>query len=791
MLVDWLIFPLLLGALSLGWGSLVGRLTNGGVAGALLLPTGLAAIVVVAGFATLTDATAELASPVVAGGAVAGLALWLSGARRRPDPWAAVTAVAVFTVFAVPVVLSGEATFAGYIKLDDTATWLAMTDRIMEHGRSLDGLAPSTYELTLKNYLATGYPVGSFLPLGVGGELLTEDRAWLFQPYLAFLAATVGLCFYSLCANVVPSRAMRAALATIASQPALLFAYSLWGGVKEMAAAWILALLAALLAPLVLSRRGAADRVSALLPVAVACAAGLGVLSIGGVVWLAPALLVVVVVLWASRGMFVAVHRAAVFLAMSAALSVPTLVSAKVFLRGGETLRSDEELGNLVEPLSSLQFFGVWPSGDFRTDPTELGATRILILVLVLAAAGGLAWAWSRRAWGLLLYVWTATTGCLIVTMLGSPWVDGKALATASPAFVIAALIGAVALSRRGRRIEAFVLAAAIAGGVLWSNALAYREVNLAPRDRLGEVEQIGERIAGQGPTLMTDYEPYGARHFLRDADPEGASELRHRIVPLRSGQPLEKLGSADMDQFQTEGLLVYRTLVLRRSPAASRPPSPFELISSGRYYEVWQRPQVAARITERLPLGDRFQPAARPDCGEVRRLARTVGPNGQLAAVRRDRAIVIPLSRLAHPPDWQPNADDPAILFPDGAGTLHANARVVEPGRYGIWVGGAFRGEVEVTVDRDRVASLRHELSHAGQFVPLSNLRLEAGTHAVTLRYSEPVLRPGTSGAPFPLGPLVLARDTIDTPVTQLPAKRASELCGRQLDWVEALGNG
>ena len=463
MLVSWLVFPLLLGVLSLGWGSLVGRLANGSIAGALLVPTGLAAIVVVAGFATLADATAELATPLIAGGALAGLALWLSGPRRRPDPWAAVTAVAVFAVFAAPVVMSGQATFAGYIKLDDTATWLAMTDRVMEHGRSLDGLAPSTYELTLKNYLATGYPVGSFLPLGVGGELLGQDRAWLFQPYLAFLAAMVGLCFYSLCANVVASRAARAAVATIASQPALLFAYSLWGGVKEMAAAWVVALLAALLAPLV-PPRGADDRPRALLPVAVACAAGLGVLSVGGAVWLAPALLAVVVVLRAARGTLVAVHRAAIFLAMSAALSVPTLVSAKVFLRGGETLRSDEELGNLVEPLSSLQFFGIWPTGDFRTDPTELGATRILILVLILAAAGGLAWAWSRRAWGVLLYVWTATAGCLIVTLLGSPWVDGKALATASPAFVLAGLVGAAALSQRGRRIEALVLAAAIAG---------------------------------------------------------------------------------------------------------------------------------------------------------------------------------------------------------------------------------------------------------------------------------------------------------------------------------------
>jgi hypothetical protein len=755
----------------------------------LLIPTGLASIIVVAQFLTLADTTAELASPVVVIGAVAGLIfLWPSASRGRLDPWAAATAVAVFAVFAAPVVLSGQATFAGYIKLDDTATWLAMTDRVMEHGRNLDGLAPSSYELTLENYLATGYPVGSFLPLGVGGDLLGEDIAWLFQPYLAFLAAVIGLCFYSLCTKVVASRPARALVATIASQPALLFAYSLWGGVKELAAAAVLALFAALLGPLVMPARSGDERAVSLLPVAIASAAALGVLSIGGAVWLAPALIAVAAVLVATRGTLVAARRALVFLGMAAVLSIPTIFSANVFLRGRETLQSNEELGNLLEPLSALQFFGIWPTGDFRTDPTELGITRVLILVLVIAAAGGLAWAWSRRAWGVLLYVLTATGGCLIVTLLGSPWVDAKALATASPAFVLAGLAGAAALSQRGRRVGALLLAGTIAAGVLWSNALAFHEVNLAPRDRLVELERIGERIAGQGPTLMTDYEPYGVRHFLRDAEPEGASELRRRVVPLRNGQPLEKLGSADVDQFQTEALLVYRTLVLRRSPAASRPPSPFRLVSSGRYYDVWQQQPMPAEIVDRLPLGDRFQPTARPECAELRRLAAAAGPGASVATVRRERGIVLPLSEVTHPQGWDEDPGDPAVLYPDGPGTLRASARVVEPGRYGIWIGGAFRGVLEVSVDGKQVESARHELSHAGQFLPLGSIPLDTGTHSITLRYEQPSTRPGTGGEPFRLGPLALARDTINAPVKSRSANRAVELCRGRLDWIEAL---
>ena len=79
---------------------------------------------------------------------------------------------------------SGTPTFAGYIKLDDTATFLALVDRAMEHGRSLASLPPSTYETTLAVNLGHGYPLGALLPLGVGHELVRLDVAWLYQPWI-------------------------------------------------------------------------------------------------------------------------------------------------------------------------------------------------------------------------------------------------------------------------------------------------------------------------------------------------------------------------------------------------------------------------------------------------------------------------------------------------------------------------------------------------------------------------------------------------------------------------------
>ena len=128
----------------------------------------------------------------------------------------------------------------------------------------------------------------------------------------------------------------------------------------------------------------------------------------------------------------------------------------------------------------------------------------------------------------------------------------------------------------------------------------------------------------------MTETEPYGVRHFLRNLDPEGAAERRRRLIPLLDGQGLAKGTYADLDQFQLEGVLVYKTLVLARSPSESRPPSVYRLVWSGRYYDVWQRPDAQPGILAHTPLGDAVQPGAVPPCEEVMRLATLAGPSGR-----------------------------------------------------------------------------------------------------------------------------------------------------------------
>jgi hypothetical protein len=666
-------------------------------------------------------------------------------------------------VFAAPSVLSGRATFDGYIKLDDTATYFAMTDRVMAHARSLAHLAPSTYEATLATSLALGYPTGSLMPLGLGHVLLSYDIAWLYQPYLTFLAALLALSLYAVLEGLIPGRAPRAAAAILAAQPAVLFGYALWGGIKELAGAWLLALIAALL-PWTLERGARAA-----IPLGAAAATLVCVLSLPGGVWLFPALLAAAALAYLGPRRAL-VSKTAVLVAASTVLAVPSFVAAASWLSHLSAFGKESELGNLIGPLSGLQLFGVWVSGDFRVRPHHYLAWATYILVAVVLAAGalGLWWAWQRRSWALPAYLVTTGLGCAIYVPLSSPWVGGKTLAMASPAFLAAALAGCGAGLGYRRVLEAATVALVIAVGVVWSNTLQYHKVWLAPRGQLHELETIGNRIAGQGPTLMTDYQAYGVRHFLRRSEPEGASELRRRFDYLTNGKFLEKGESADIDRFRLDGVLVYRTLVLRRGPAESRPPSIYALAWSGRYYEVWQRPvRPAQTILEHLGLGDANQAAAQPRCSDVLRVARLPGVTS-LATAIRPQAI------------W--------LGYPPVSGESRVEVTLASSGQYAAWLGGDWYGRSSISVDGHEVGARRMELNWPGNFSELGTVSLTAGRHVVTIRSERGGWRPGSVGTPFSYGPAALSPVDTREPVETVAPGDARSLCGRRLDWVEAL---
>jgi hypothetical protein len=785
MVVSWLLFPLLLVALCLGCGLLLEVLRGGRLPGALLAPAGFAVLAVVTGILTAWGKTASLATPAAVFLAGAGFALTYPW-PRRPDRWALSAALAVFAVYAAPVVLSGNPTFAGYITLDDTATWMAFVDRVMEHGRDLSGLEPSSYQTTLAVNLPKGYPVGAFLPLGAGSRLTGTDVAWLVQPYMATMAALLTCCLYWLARPLVESRPLRALVAFGAAQSALLFAYGLWGGIKELAVAVGVALLAALAPTAAKAEPGWREAI----PAAIATTALLSMVGAGGLAWALPILGLAALALWRSHGLGALLARAWPLVLLVVLLAIPVLFAGGAFSPTQGGLTDAAELGNLIGPLSIAQYTGVWITGDFRLDPIKPGLTDYLIVLTLLAAVAGAWLAWRRRAWELLLYAAGAGAGSIAVSLYSSPWVGAKALASGSPSLLLLALAGAAAFAARVERVVGATFLALILTGVLWSNALGYHDVSLAPYDQLRELESIGEEFAGDGPTLMTEYQPYGVRHFLRKADAEGASELRYRQVPLVEGGELEKGEWGDTDQIAPPALLTYRTLVLRRSPAQSRPPSVYSLMRSGYYYDVWQRPAGAGNtLGEHLPLGDFEDPAGEPNCAEIQKLARRVGPRGTVAAVERGPTVVAPLSASSHPETWVQTETGSPDLIPRAPGTARLWVSIPGTVRYGFYLQGSTRNRLTLRVDGVEVGSVEEQLNEPQQFLYLGTAALRAGSRRIELDYDGQSLAPGSGGSPEPIGPLVLSpvSSTGGQPIRELPASRAEELCGRDLDWVEA----
>ena len=427
-----------------------------------------------------------------------------------------------------------------------------------------------------------------------------------------------------------------------------------------------------------------------------------------------------------------------------ALIGLPTVFAAgSVFSPDQGPLTNETEMGNLIRALSLAQYAGPWPVGDFRLEPGPDLITAVLVGATVLAAGLG-AWAAAlRRAWGLLLVVGGTGLGSLIVWIIGSPWIQGKALATGTASFLLLAMVGIAALISSPRSfaispgaspriVRAARLAGAllliVPGGVLVSNVLAYDEAWLAPREQLSELERIGEQFAGQGPALMTEYQPYGVRHFLRTLDAEGASELRRRQVPRRDGTEADKGSWSDTDELvldpALEGLLTYRTLVLRRSPWQSRPPSPYELVESGEYYEVWQRPEGfdPDDLIVHRPFGARGDPGAVPACRQIASVATRAGRRGQVAAAPAPEVATAGFTDF--PPDWVP---DPAAgtLTPLSDGTATAEVSLPESGEWQVWLGGSARGGVEVTVNGVEAGSVRSRLNNNAQFIELDRLPL------------------------------------------------------------------
>jgi hypothetical protein len=779
VLVAWVLFPLALLAVCLGCGLAVERVAGWELPGTILPSVGLALVI--------------LATPLVVVLALAGYATSVTRLRGlRPDPWPLGVGVAVFAVCAAPMVLSGNATFLGYFTLNDGAVHFALIDQLLSHGHDASALTGSSYAAVIHTYLGTSYPVGADVALGAIRPLVGQDVAWIFQPYLAVILALGGVALDELLRDVVRSRPLRATCAFVAAQAGLVYAFYLEGSIKELATTWLITLTVVL----VFATLRARMRLRSVVPLIVVAIAGLDVLQLAIVPWLGPPIAVFVGVAgWRARPYVrraprrrVAIVGAAAALVI-AALTVAIIGRASTFLNvAGSVLTQPHDLGNLGEPLTGWQLFGIWPTGDFRLQIARNSALPyVLIGIGLVSAVFGTLWLVRRRSWPpLVLLAGTGISAAVLLTR-ASPYASAKVLVIFSLTVVLTAMLGAAALDDGNRRIEAWLLALAIAGGVLWTNALGYRYAAIAPRAQLSELSSINSRFSGQGPTFYNLADEY-AVHFLRNSaptDPVLTPPKARPAVPPRTVSTARL--PWDPDDVSLDYLEGFRLLVLGRSPRNSRPPSNFSLVYQGRYFEVWER-GASPRVLTHVPLGTGLEPAAVPKCSVVQATAaQAAREHARLAYVARAPDPAFVPSQGDYPAGWGRVAGDPYSIYPKrGGGGVVGYVNVAQPGRYDVWVQSSVTQPFQVAVGVDRVGSVSNTLGPDGQFTRVGSVTLAPGRQPVLILRASNDLRPGSAGTGWLLGPLILVPQGPTEKVSEISPQDARSLCGRSLDWLE-----
>ncbi len=798
-----LLYPCVLAALCVGAGLLVDRCCGRFLPASLLLNVGAAALIALSQLSTYVSAVAPATPYLIAAAAAGGFALGWGRARDlarsvRERPWLPVVLVLAYAIALAPVLVAGRSSFSSYMALADSAVHMMGADFLIHHGQDYGHLdLRNSYGQFIDRYYNTSYPSGADTLLGGSALLLRLQLIWAFQPFNAFMLATAAGPAWLL------ARRMRldgvwAALATLtAVLPALVYAYELFGSVKEITALSMLLTLGCLT---VLHRRWLTEAPVRAVPFVLVLASGVSALGVAFGVWALAAVTVLAVVLVGelraerrrARRSLLVVGVGAVTLAIAA---WPTWAHLSVALRVAREIASTSNSGNLQVPLRAIQVLGVWLRGSYKLAPAgaALTVTHILIALALASALLGAVHLLCLRAYTLLGWIALTLLASFVVSESVTTWADAKTLVLTSPVAVLLAWGGVaalVALPRRSiARSAGALLALALAGGVFASDALLYHSSNLAPTARYQEMALLDARFAGKGPTLFTDFDEY-ALYELRDLDVGGPDFMYPPAALVGAargyGEPVE------LNRVSPAALVAYPLIITRRDPAASPPPSAYTLAWQGAYYQVWKRRPGAAPAVEH----DALSGNASAQCRQIRRLAalagsdrRTSAPGGhaRLVAAVAPEIVAIPLASSPHPRRWGHQRQGLVMSTP---GRLSAGFHIPAAGRWDVWVQGQLMPTVKLTLDGHPLASIAGQLSGNSLVpttVPPIPVRLSAGDHRLTVTRGGFTLAPGDAGSAV-LDAIFLTPDAAarQPALTSVAPVRWRALCAQRHDWVE-----
>jgi hypothetical protein len=795
-----LIYPVVLGLLCLGAGLLVERLSGGPLPGALLAAVGAAALIGLSQWTTYFPALAPLTPWAMVLAAAAGFAV----ARRRAvalmagiraNGWVVAATAVGYVLAAAPVLFAGRVTFAAYNVLPDSALHMIGADYLIRHGQSYGHLdLINSYGQYIHGYFASSYPSGSHTLFGGSAALLPLPLIWALQPFCACaLALAVGPAW--LLVRRIGLRAGWAALAAVTvSMPALVYGYALVGSIKELVALPLILTLGALVA----ARRdgdrdddGTAGRgARGALPFALVAAGGVSALGVAFSAWAGTAALVLAALLAGDvrgrrRSSRDALRYVGVGLAVGLLAAWPTWIDVPGSLQTAEAIAATPNPGNLYTPLHPAQIFGTWLTGSYRFVPGG-HVTDVLIAITAGAALIGAVHAVRTRATALAAWTALGLAVWLGLTAYGKTWTDAKILMLTTPVVVLLAW-GGVAGLRGSRRLArlAPLLGLALAWGVLASDEMQYRATDLAPTARYTELASIDGRF-GPGPTLFPDFDEWSL-YVLRKQD-VGGPDFVYRPPALAAIAPHHG-DPVDLDAVPAAALRSYPLIVTGRDPLASRPPSAYRLLWEGTYYEVWGRRPGAPAAPAHLGL-DATQPASCAAIGRVARVARARHARIVFAAAPQ----IVPVDfAAAAPAGWRRPVNAQLGVLIRRQGQLRATFTVPHAGVWSLWLQGEIMPTVSIGLDGRRLTSvggqLRGNVFNPDTLPPIALRLARAGTHALTIARAAGTLAPGDRGSATLQGLFLTpaAQGTAATLHTTAPGRWRS-LCGRRLDWVEAV---
>lgn len=800
MVLVWIVAPIFLLLLSFGVGLLlpffIRRPINFVVATAL----GFLVIAILGSLLTISTLIAPHTALIIGVLSLTGFILGFARLRSLVNfdfasMWAGVL---TYLAFGLPVIASGNPTWAGWVKLDDPGTFLAITDRLMSVGRTTPELVTSTYSRVIQTIFDPvgaghfSYPVGSFIPFGVTAKLTRVESAWFFQPYMSISAALVAMLFVLILRSYTSNKILLVLIATGATIASTIYSYVMWGAIKEI----VILIPIVLFAITIFETQKDPKRKDNYL---FAFVAATGMYFIGGAAgfgFILPTFFVAVLLKLFSRNRILAYFAVG---GLAATLAVVTY-----FLRAGNNAVANilipiiGDTGNLSRALKLTQVAGIWPSQDFRMDPLHPLLTSLMIITATAFVLAGLYFSIKRSLW-IVPSLLIATLAVVANSYFwGGIWLTGKAIAVASPVFLLCAGIGAVELWRFAHNARRFtwgrlklhylvsVLVVLVGSGVFISDFITYKNVWLAPFSQVDELRKIGHQFAGEGPTLMTEYSVFGSRYFLRDMDAEAVSELRVHVIPARDGSQVPKGFAADIDLFDHSTIDYFKILVLRKSPTASRPPLNYELAWSGQHYEVWRRVDRNVLIKSTLPLGNNFYPAIVPTCDQVSTYLSTMVEGDKVFVAHRDKDYVIDFADGDLPSTWYPTNPFTGGVDRVGSGGFSRSFTLDDTDTYDLSIAGSFPGLLKILVDGVNVFSGR-SMVEQNSFLTntLASVKLAGGRHTVTVLYDKPALLPG-GDVDSRFGPIFLSTQNAgDVKVTEVSTSRLDQLCTRNLDWI------